>query len=395
MNWVHEIKCHLTSQILPYWLNKLQDKEHGGFYGRIDGAETIHKEAHKGAILNARILWTFSAAFRLFQKSEYLVAAARAYEYLIDHFMDKKHGGIFWEVDHLGRPVHTKKQIYAQGFALYGFSEFYRASSIPEALDEAKKLFYLIEEYGKDPQTGGYWEAFDAKWQPISDVRLSPKDANEKKSMNTHLHILEPYTNLMRVWRTPQIEEAQKSLINLFADKIVHKETNHLHLFFDENWQCKSTTISYGHDIEASWLLVEAAEMLGDQILLQNTKKRSLEMVKAAMEGWQLDGSMIYEKEGAHTNAHRHWWVQAETVVGLIYAWKHSGEKQYLEKAKSCWNYIQRYIWDKEHGEWFWSVDPHGAPNRKDDKAGFWKCPYHNGRLCMEIYEHFNRSNDE
>ena len=396
MDLKNELKFELTNNILPYWINKMLDRENGGFYGRIDGNEVLHRKANKGAILNARLLWTFAAAYRILKKTEYLTMAERAYKYLIDHFIDRKNGGIFWELDYLGKPVNTKKQTYAQGFALYGLSEFYRATGNREALEEAKNLFYVIEKHCYDPKYEGYFEAFTVDWQPIDDMRLSEKDANEKKTMNTHLHILEPYTNLFRVWNNEQLKEAQTKLINVFVKFIVNQETNHLDLFFDEQWNRKSSIVSFGHDIEASWLLFEAAEVLGNVELFEKIKKLSLKIADVVFEGLQQDGSLIYETdlsaalqpdrvETANINMERHWWVQAEAVTGLMYAWTNSGNKIYLENALRVWNYIRNHIIDHTNGEWFWSRLPNGQINKLDDKAGFWKCPYHNGRMCMEI----------
>ena len=385
MNLKDELKQELTSNILPYWINKMQDKENGGFYGRIDGNETLREKENKGGILNARILWTFSAAYRILGNPEYLVVAERAYRYITDFFIDKENGGIFWELDYKGNAVNTKKQTYLQGFALYGFSEFYRATGNSDVLESAKNLFRLIEKYCHDPVHGGYFEAFTGDWQPIEDMRLSEKDANEKKTMNTHLHILEPYTNLMRIWKNKELEVAHRNLIDIFTDKISDKQTYHLNLFFDEKWNCKSSDISYGHDIEASWLLFEAAEVSGDKILIDKLKALSLKTADAALEGLQPDGSLIYEVRDGNPDVNRHWWVQAETVVGLMYARQNSGDEQYFEKAKKCWKYIQQYLLDKENGEWFWSADDAGKSNREDDKAGFWKCPYHNGRMCLSV----------
>jgi mannobiose 2-epimerase len=377
----------LENNILSFWLSRMQDAEHGGFYGRIDGNGTLHPQANKGAVLNARILWTFSAAYRLLKKPEYKAAAQRAFDYITEYFMDATFGGVYWELDYKGRPVNTKKQMYAQGFALYGFSEFYRATGHAKALELAKELFHLIEQH-RDHEAGGYLEAYTREWNAIDDMRLSRKDANEKKTMNTHLHILEPYTNLCRVWNDPQLHEAQRSLIAVFTEKILNP-SGRLDLFFDEAWNVKSTGISYGHDIEASWLLWEAAEALGDANLTERVKALSLKIADAAAEGLQPDGSMIYERNGNHTDADRHWWVQAETVVGFLYACKNAGNEAYASKAARAWQYIQSNLIDNAGGEWFWSRKADGSINRSDDKAGFWKCPYHNGRMCMEIIEHF------
>ena len=385
---MNKFKKELTDNILPFWIEKMQDTEHGGFYGRIDGNEILHPKANKGAVLNARILWTFSAAYRILKKEEYLKIAERAFHYIKDYFIDKTHGGVYWELDYWGNPVNTKKQTYAQGFALYGFSEFYRATGNPEALAMAKEFFFLLEKCF-DTKLGGYLEAYTHDWQPIEDVRLSDKDANEKKTMNTHLHVLEPYTNLCRIWDDEQLKDAQRNLIQIFTDKILDSKTNHLNLFFDEEWNVKSTAISYGHDIEAAWLLYEAAEVLGDKQLTDKIKTLSLKIADAASEGLQTDGSMIYEKDGNHTDLERHWWVQAEAVVGYMYAYKISDNVYYKEKAKQVWTYIQQSIIDKSNGEWHWSRLADDSINTRDDKAGFWKCPYHNGRMCMEMIESF------
>jgi mannobiose 2-epimerase len=380
-----ELHRELTENILPYWINRMVDEENGGFYGRIDGREQLHKQANKGVVLNARILWTFSAAYRIEKNPQYLAIAERAYQYIFDRFIDKENGGVYWELDYKGNPVNTRKQIYAQGFALYGYSEFYRATGKPEALDIAIEFFKIIEKHAYDPERGGYFEAFQRNWLPIEDMRLSAKDANEVKSMNTHLHILEPYTNLLRVWKDPALIKAQKELIQIFCDYIIHPVNCHLNLFFDEQWNSKSKIISFGHDIEAVWLLYEAAETMQDEILTKRVKSWVIQVIESAYEGLQEDGSMIYESEGNHTDKDRHWWVQAETVVGSIYAYRMTENTRYLAAAKKCWKYIQSFIRDKENGEWVWSAYPDGKQNHTDDKAGLWKCPYHNARMCLEM----------
>jgi len=381
-----ELHKELLDNILPYWMQKMPDTVNGGFYGRIDGKEQVHHSANKGIVLNARILWTFSAAYRIEKNPEYLKMAERAFAFIQEYFTDKKHGGVFWELDYKGEPVNRRKQIYAQGFALYGYSEFYRATGKKEALEAAKNIFYLLEKYAHDAKYGGYIEALDENWQMIDDMRLSLRDENVPKSMNTHLHILEPYTNLLRVWKDPALMKAQAQLIHIFYDSIVDSRTGHLRLFFDWNWNIQNKDISYGHDIEASWLLYEAAEVLGDSQWIEKIKKLSIEIIEASYEGLQPDGSMIYEqKYNQPADTDRHWWVQAETIVGSYHAWELSGDKKYLEVAKKCWEYVKLHLLDKDNGEWVWSAYADGTQNHNDDKAGFWKCPYHNSRMCMEI----------
>lgn len=385
------MRSELENNILPFWMNKMEDNEEGGFYGQITGEDELKPEASKGAILNARILWTFSSAYRLLKKPEYLETATRAKRYLIDRFYDPQYGGIYWELDYKGNPLDTKKQIYAIGFAIYGLSEYARATGDEEALAYAQQLFDVIEQHSFDSEQNGYVEALTRDWQPIEDMRLSDKDENEKKTMNTHLHILEPYTNLYRVWKDEQLERQLRNLIEVFITRILDPQTGHLNLFFEEDWTNKYRIYSYGHDIEASWLIHEAALVLGDPEVLKRIEPIIIRIAQAADEGLNPDGSMIYENflDKQKIDRELHWWVQAENVVGHINLYQHFGDTEALDTAVRCWEFIKTKLIDHEQGEWHWSLLPDGTVNRRDDKAGFWKCPYHNGRMCMEVIERF------
>lgn len=386
-----EVTEELEGNILPFWMNKMTDRERGGFYGRISGEDVLMPDEPKGAILNARILWTFSAAYRLLKKPEYLATATRAKRYLLDFFYDKQFGGIYWSVDCEGNPLDTKKQIYALGFAIYGLSEYARATGDEEALEYAIRLFEVIEKYSFDTEKNGYVEALTRDWQPIADMRLSDKDENEKKTMNTHLHILEPYANLYRVWKDERLKTQLKNLIELFVTKILDTQTYHLNLFFEDDWTNKYHLISYGHDIEASWLIHEAALVLGDETVLKQIEPVIMRIARAADEGLNADGSMTYERfsDKGETDRELHWWVQAENVVGHLNLYQHFGDEEALSTALRCWQFIKDKLIDRENGEWYWSRFADGSINRNDDKAGFWKCPYHNGRMCLEINERF------
>ena len=291
-----------------------------------------------------------------------------------------------------GLNFDTKKQIYAIGFAIYGLSEYARATGDAEALDYACRLFEVIEKYSFDAEKNGYLEALTRDWRPIEDMRLSDKDENEKKTMNTHLHILEPYTNLYRVWKDERLKKQIVNLVNLFLEKILDAKTYHLNLFFEDDWTNKYQIVSYGHDIEASWLIHEAALVVGDLDLLKKVEPVIVKIAEAADEGLNPDGSMIYENFVSKGKIDRelHWWVQAENVVGHVNLFQHFGDEEALQIALRCWNFIQTKLVDKVHGEWHWSLYADGTVNMKDDKAGFWKCPYHNGRMCMEILERFS-----
>lgn len=385
----------LESNILPFWINNMVDRENGGFFGRIDGHGNLHSDAEKGGILNGRILWTFSAAYRVLGNPEYLEMATRAKDYIINHFFDREFGGTYWSLDCKGNPKDTKKQFYAIGFMIYGLSEYVRATGDKEALDYAIRLFDCIEEHSLDRQYNGYIEACTREWGEIADMRLSDFDANYPKSQNTHLHIIEPYTNLYRVWKDERLEKALRNIIGIFTDKILNPETNHLDLFFENDWTRGAGHLeSYGHDIECSWLIHEAALVLGDAEVLHRVEEIVPLVAKASEKGLNPDGSMIHEAnlDTGHADRDLHWWVQAETVVGFYNIYQHFGDESALDKAFHCWQYIKDNLIDYENGEWYWSRRPDGTLNLDDDKAGFWKCPYHNGRMCLEIIERAQNS---
>ena len=386
-----EMQDVLENNILRFWLDQMQDTEHGGFYGQMTGRGQLVKTADKGAILSARILWSFSAAYRVLHKPEYLDAATRMKDYILEHFYDKEYGGTYWSTDYLGQAKDTKKQFYAIGFMIYGLSEYARATGDREALDYAIQLYECIEEHAFDPQWGGYIEACTREWGTIADMRLSDLDANYPKSQNTHLHIIEPYTNLLRCLK--ELHAAESSifnLINIFTDRILNPETHHLDLFFEMDWTRGAGRLeSYGHDIECSWLMHEAALVLGDKKIIEKVEPVVLAVAKASEKGLQPDGSMIHEAnlDTGYVDDDLHWWVQAENVVGWLNIYQHFGDEKALQRAVAGWEYIKRNLIDYEHGEWFWSRRKDGTLNLDDDHAGFWKCPYHNSRMCLETIE--------
>ncbi|MEO6456203.1 MAG: AGE family epimerase/isomerase [Ginsengibacter sp.] len=395
IEYKHELEQELKD-ILAFWMKYTIDDENGGFYGKIDNGNNVYKNAAKGSVLNSRILWTFSAAYNLTKNINYLHIANRAFDYFKKYFIDKEFGGVYWSVDFKGEPLDTKKQVYALSFAVYGLSEYLSCSKNEEAKALSIELYNAIVKHSYDDINGGYFEAFTRDWKEIDDLRLSSKDANEKKSMNTHLHVLEGFANLHLVWPNEVLLNRITELVNIFCDHIIDKRTNHLILFFNEIWTPKSNIISYGHDIEAAWLIEEAAEITGNKELLQKIEDQSLKLANAASEGLDEDGGLWYEYDADdnHLIKEKHSWPQAESMIGFFNAWQIAGDKSYLEKSLNSWRFTQQYILDKSMGEWVWGVTENYSVMDKE-KVGIWKCPYHNSRACIQLIQRITEKEKE
>lgn len=384
-----QLKTALSEEldsILKYWSKHTLDHENGGFIGQIDYNDHIIANTEKGSVLNARILWTFSSSYKITKKEDHKKIAQRAFEFLSDYFYDPEFGGLFWSIHTDKTPKDTKNQIYALAFAIYGLAEYYAISKEDKALEIAINLYLKIQEHSYDPENKGYFEALTRDWQPIDDLRLSDKDANEKKTMNTHLHIVEAYANLFKVWKDKTLQNDIIELLQTIEKHFINTETGHLRLFFDENWIEKPDVISYGHDIEAAWLLLQCAEISEEKTLITNYTRHAIQMAEATQEGLDSDGGLWYEfdPEKNELVAEKHWWVQAEALIGFYNAYQLTNNEKYLDIVLKNWAFIKKYILDKQNGEWFWGVNRDYSLIEKD-KAGFWKCPYHNGRACLEL----------
>lgn len=386
-----QLKSELSAEldaILNYWSKHTVDNQNEGFIGQIDFNEQIIANSEKGAVLNARILWSFSASYQVTKNEEHKELAKRAFEFLSKYFYDTEFGGLFWSINVDKTSKDTKNQIYALAFAIYGLSEYYAISKDEKALEIAINLYLKIQEHSFDPENKGYFEAFTRDWQPIEDLRLSEKDANEKKTMNTHLHIVEAYVNLFKVWKDKTLQKDIIELLGTINEHFINTETGHLRLFFDENWIEKPDVISYGHDIEAAWLLLQCAEISEDENLIEIYKKHAIQMAEVTQEGLDTDGGLWYELEPKNNEliAEKHWWVQAEAMIGFYNAYQLTGDEKFLDLVLNNWNFTKKYILDKQNGEWFWGVYKDYSLIEKD-KAGFWKCPYHNSRACLELIQ--------
>ncbi len=410
---INELKLHriyfhneLHKDILPYWMKYGIEKNGHGFYGAVDLDGNPVLSANKTSVLNARILWTFSAAAMLGGNAEYAAVAERAYKVVTEDFEDKEYGGYYMELSSDNKVANDIKHTYAQAFVLYSLCKYYEFRKKEETLKIIKDFFNLLEEKTKDPDHIGYRESFTRDWQIYGENRMA--DNNEPKSMNTHLHVLEAWAALYHIWKDPSVEKRLTELMYLFLDKIIRKE-GHFGIFFDEafNEAASSRGIcSFGHDIEGSWLLWEAAEILGNEDILKRMRSIAIKMVdnieRVAVD---KDGGLFLESTrfGSHVKTNKHWWQQAETMVGFMNAYELTGDEKYWNTVKLSWKFIDTYLIDHERGEWYTKLNRLGVPflveppddpspyYRNDWKIDPWKCPYHNGRSMMEMMKRIDR----
>ena len=388
-----EFRAELIA-IADWWAAHAVDHEQGGFYGEIAADNSPVKSASKGIILNARILWFFSEVAQEVDTPAYRTCAVRAYDYVMAHFFDTEYGGVYWELNAAGEPINTKKQVYAQAFTIYALCAYYQLTGDAQALARALECFNLVEQYAIDHQHEGYLEAFTREWGVIADLRLSEKDLNYPKSQNTHLHILEAYTTLHQAHPAPEVNAALKYNIRMFDKYMIDRNTYHLRMFMDLEWNDFSPGYTYGHDIEASWLIAKALESLGDEAYSAELTPTLIKIAQVTVnEAIGEQGQVIdsYDFSTRGTNMDTVWWVQAEALVGFLYAYTTSGEEQFYRAAENVWQFIKTYQIDHVNGEWLWLSSLNELNADPYYKVGFWKCPYHNGRAMMEAIHYLQR----
>lgn len=384
MAMVQEIRDHLVGTIIPFW-KRLRDDEHGGYYGYMDFDLKVDRRAVKGCILNSRITWFFANAYTLLKDQSLLDEARHGYEFMRDFCIDKENGGIFWSMTYDGKPEDSTKHTYNQAFAVYALSSYYEASGDKDALALAYDLFHIIEERCTDEL--GYKEAFNLKFEEVENDKLSENGVIAEKTMNTLLHVFEGYTELYRVDHNPEVKEKLEWMMDTFADHMYNPELHRQEVFFDREYHTLIDLHSYGHDIETAWLIDRGVEVLGNPHYAEKmtpvTKDLTAQIYKIAFDGHSLHN----ECERGVVNTSRIWWVQAETIVGFLNGYQMDpSKKEYLEAARSDWEYIKEHLIDAREGsEWFWEVDIEGNPTSKKPIVEPWKCPYHNGRMCIEV----------
>ncbi len=388
----HSAHEELTQNILPFWSTVAVDHVHGGVHGSVDNELRVDPTTPRSAVLCARVLWTFSASAHALTEPSHLPAADDAYAYLVAHFIDPVHGGVFWSVDADGVVVDDRKQVYAQAFAIYALAEYARASGLAAPLHVAKGLIDLVERYGSDPEHGGYVEARSRDWSPIEDVRLSPREPNAPKSMNTLLHVMEAYTTVLAVTQDDAARARLAALVTTILDRVVDPRRGTFRMFFDLEWIPLSETVSFGHDIEGAWLVVAAAHEVGDLALVDRAERTAALVADQVLRhGLDHDGAVLYEYRPAHgdapaeTDRDSHWWAQAEGAVGFLDAYRITGERRFLEAAADCWRVITAFHVDRTGGDWFKVLDPDRRLRPEFPKVGPWECPYHHARACLEI----------
>ncbi len=390
-----EVEAELLENILPFWMNHCVNEAHDGFYGAVANKGEIYAGAPRASVITARVLWTFSKAYQLYPREAYQKMADIAYCDLINHFYDSVNGGIFWNITHDGMPEIDGKQAYGQAFAIYGLAQYGEAFGRREPIALAMELFACLETHFYDAKNGGYIEVLSRDWQPVCETRLHTKGEHPQKTMNTNLHVMEAYTNLYRVTKDARVKAQLRALVELTLSKIVNHSTYGFNMFFDAEWNSLSSSNSFGHNIEGSWLLPEAADVLGDAQLSKRVREISVKMADAVLAAgvdMEDNGILGDTDNGVLRSRAKGWWPQAEGIIGFLNAYMLTKDQKYLTCSLRIWDYVKRVFCDHENGEWLYGSwrDVNRYPKKWryfQCKAGRWKCPYHNSRMCMEVVE--------
>lgn len=381
-----------VQDLLGFWEKYDLEPSGNAFYGVVNEKLEPQVDGKKHIVLGSRLVWTFAAAYRVLGKEKYKDLAKKAYDYFMEYFLDREFGGAYWELNADGSVHDPNKRTYGESFAIYALSEYYRAFGDQKALDEAVSIYNCLEKYVYDTENKGYIEALTREWKYEQEKQVSNINPYKaaSKTMNTHLHLLEAYTSLYRVWKDEGLKAKLHEHIDVMKDKIVDSNIWHYKMFFDREWNSLSPNVSYGHDIEGSWLIWEAADVLGDKEVMEYVKPVSTKMANATFnEGWHRKGGLLSEADPNGPHENRSWWEQAEAVVGFLNGWELTGEERYLEGADKILDFIDKEMVDHEHGGWF--ASPISDVVRRGDRVTGWVCPYHNARMYFEVIERIEK----
>lgn len=377
-------KQMLEQTIIPFWV-KLRDDTYGGYIGWVGHDLAANPKAEKGCILNSRILWFFSEAAALTGREDLRREADHAYAFLSQSCLDSVNGGVYWSLNYDGTPLDTTKHTYNQAFAIYALSAYYRLTGNSQALEQAMGLFHVIEDHCADAE--GYLEAFTVNWGPESNEKLSENGVMAAKTMNTLLHVFEGYSGLYQACHAPEVKQKLRRILDIYIHKIYSPELGRQLVFFDEHYNSIIDLYSYGHDIESSWLIDWGCDLLGDSVLSQQIHEINSNLAQNVYRAAYYNHSLANECDRGKVDAYRVWWVQAEAVLGFVNQWaKHPEQECFRQAAADTFRFIQEKVTDHRPGsEWFWRVDENGLPDPGKPIVEPWKCPYHNGRMCMEL----------
>ncbi|MCL2286629.1 MAG: AGE family epimerase/isomerase [Firmicutes bacterium] len=387
-------KADLEGNLMKWWAENTVDEKNGGFYGAVKYDNSPDETADRFIVLNARLIWTYSACYETTGNEKYKELAERAYRYVTTYFYDEKYGGFYTWVNYKGEPVATHKFTYGNAFAVYGLSEYARVFNCGEAKKLAQETVKLLDDNMWDAQYGGYHETASRQWHYTPNVTMLISDTRVQKTMNTHLHMVEAYTNLLRIDDSKKLRSRVRELLYLIMNKILNRDNWHFYLFQARDWTPITPDLTLGHDIEGSWLLYETAEILGEPEALEDTRKVAVNMARAAYDdGIAPNGGMHteYHPRERRYSANFSWWEQNEAVVGFLNAYQLTKEEKFLDAALAALECIDKYFIDRSLGGWYAWVNDDGTPQNHRNKSDGYTCPYHNARMSIEIIKRLRK----
>jgi mannobiose 2-epimerase len=395
-----EIERRLETELTGHWYPALVDRTRGGFHENAARDWSLRPDTGASVVYQARLTWTAAAyaQFNPSRRDEFLGYARHGLDFLSRSMHDDEQGGFYWRIGPDGRPpaeVRAPKHLYGMSFVIYAASRLCEAGGDDQARRVAVETFQWLEDHAHDNTHGGYFESFARDGTVLQPEPSSP-DAKDvlgnvygRKSMNAHIHMLEAVAELARVDRSELVRKRLKELLTLVRDRIAH-EPGALHLYFQPDWTPIPGHDSYGHDVETAYLLLEAAEVLGEP-----DDPRTLAVARSLVDhplavGWDEEQGGFYDsgdEEIPQADTRKVWWTEAEGLNALLLMHRrHSQETdRYARAFVAQWTMIDRHLIDPEHGGWFESTTREGRLIGDGTKAQPWKANYHHARALMNV----------